>query len=466
MINEVSIKDLFGSKDAFSLEKILSNFDKKDKSEVINLLDKMVRNGDLYYSNKKKKYMLLDAVSLMKVKVCYKNGNYYAMDKDDNKIVIPSMNLNGADYNDEVIISLNDDGLGCVVRVVNKVRCEAVGEVVERFGTKFINDKVFGLIDIISSNDNNLVSGHMVRYIRDGRNAKVLSVIGHKDDPLVDVISIMAENNFYVGFSDDVYDELKDIPNSLSDEDIELAIKNGRVDFRDKEIFTIDGVDTKDIDDAISIIKNDDGTYELGVHIADVSHYVKSGSLLDKEAYERGTSVYLVDRVLPMLPHRLSNGICSLNPGVDRLAMSCIMKIKDNGKVVSSKITPSVIRSRIQMTYNKVNDILDKGIVADGYEEFVDKLKLMRELSDKLRKKMVGRGYIEFSSREAKILVDENCHPYEIKLREEGTGEHIIENFMIAANETVATHVYFMELPFLYRVHGEPNEEKINNFFE
>ena len=175
--------------------------------------------------------------------------------------------------------------------------------------------------------------------------------------------------------------------------------------------------------------------------------------------------MYLVDRVIPMLPHRLSNGICSLNPNVDRLSLSCIMEIDKNGHITDYKITKSVIRSRIQMTYNKVNDILDKNIIASGYEEYVESLQLMKELSDILRKKMVNRGYIEFESPEAKIIVDEECHPTDIKLRYQGTGEKIIENFMIAANETVGSFIFYQTLPGIYRVHDKPDEKKLTMFF-
>ena len=255
-------------------------------------------------------------------------------------------------------------------------------------------------------------------------------------------------------------EEIQDLPDDISRENLE-----GRLDLRGRTIFTIDGDDTKDIDDAISILANDDGTFELGVHIADVTHYVKPGTLLDNEAYERGTSVYLVDRVIPMLPHRLSNGICSLNPNVDRLAMSCIMKIDHKGNVISHWIGESVIRSRIQMTYHKVNDILDHDVVADGYQDFVGDLKIMRHVSDLLRQKMVKRGYIEFHSSEAKILVDENCKPVDIVLRCEGTGENMIENFMVAANETVASSIFYQQLPGIYRVHAKPDDKRLNSFF-
>ena len=203
----------------------------------------------------------------------------------------------------------------------------------------------------------------------------------------------------------------------------------GRTDLRNQMIFTIDGDDTKDIDDAISIKKLQNGNYELGVHIADVSYYVKEGSAIDQEAMERGTSVYLVDRVIPMLPHKLSNGICSLNPGVDRLAVSCVMEINHKGKVVNYNIFPSVIRSNIQMTYKKVNMILEQNRVPEGYEPYKDALLQMKELADIIRKEKHERGYIDFDVDEAKILVDENCHPTQIVKRERGAGEKLIEDF-------------------------------------
>jgi len=238
----------------------------------------------------------------------------------------------------------------------------------------------------------------------------------------------------------------------------------GRRDLRDMEIFTIDADDTKDIDDAISIEKLENGNYKLGVHIADVSYYVKEGAPLDNEAMERGTSVYLVDRVIPMLPHELSNGICSLNPDVDRLAVSCVMEFDQEGKQVDYEIFLSVIRSKIQMTYKKVNSILEDNIVPEGYEPYENSLKLMGELASILRKFKTKRGYIDFGVEEAKILVDENCKPTDVVLRERGIGENLIEDFMIAANECVATHINYMNLPFVYRVHESPKEEKIRSF--
>ena len=297
----------------------------------------------------------------------------------------------------------------------------------------------------------------------DGKNytGEIIKIIGHKNDVGVDILSFVYQYEFNPTFPDEVISATDEIPTEVSQSDIE-----GRVDLRDKTIFTIDGDDTKDIDDAISIKKLSPDVYELGVHIADVSHYVKRDSILDKEAYERGTSVYLVDRVIPMIPHKLSNGICSLNPNVDRLALSCVMNINSKGYVISYKIFPSVIRSRKQMTYNCVNQILEKNTTPEGYEPFVNDLKLMNELSNILRKKMVNHGYLEFNRPEAKILVDESCHPYKIDLRYQGTGEKLIENFMIAANETVAGFVEDKKLPGIYRVHDKPNKEKLQVFLK
>ena len=253
--------------------------------------------------------------------------------------------------------------------------------------------------------------------------------------------------------------ELDNIPNEIDENDI----KN-RTDLRDMELFTIDGDDAKDLDDAVSLKLLESGNYELGVHIADVSFYVKENTELDKEAYNRGTSVYLVDRVLPMLPHKLSNGICSLNGGVDRFAISCIMEINAKGDVVNYNVFPSVIKSKLRMTYKKVNDILERNIVDEQYKPFENTLRNMKKLSDILRENKRRRGYIDFEIPEVKIIVDEKGKPIELSKREQGTGEKLIEDFMIVANETVATYINNMELPFIYRVHGEPSQEKLNSF--
>ena len=309
-----------------------------------------------------------------------------------------------------------------------------------------------------------LVDGHKIQVsiVKEMGKYKylgeVVKIIGHKNDPGVDILSIIYDHGINDTFTDEVMEEVSALPSEVLDSD-----RKGRKDLTDMTIFTIDGDDTKDIDDAISISKKGEN-YILGVHIADVSYYVKEGTALYKEAYSRGTSVYLVDRVVPMLPHKLSNGICSLNPNVDRLAISCIMEITPNGKIVSHDIFESVIKSRIQMTYKKVNKILNDEETPEGYEPFKDDLKLMWELAKILRKEKLARGYLDFDVDEPKILVDENCKPYDVVLRERGKGENMIEDFMIAANETVAEHVFYMGLPFVYRVHEVPDNEKVEEF--
>ena len=248
-------------------------------------------------------------------------------------------------------------------------------------------------------------------------NCQIIKVLGHINDPGVDVLCIMAKHNINDAFPQDVMEQVeKEIPSYVSEEEIKERLSKTGKDLRDEVIFTIDDDDTKDIDDAISIEKLANGNYKLGVHIADVSYYVKENSPLDKEALERGTSVYLADRVTPMLPHELSNGICSLNPNVDRFAISCIMEINSNGDVVDYEIFDSIIRSRIQMTYKKVNQVIEDNVIPEGYEPFADKLRLMKELAQILRANKTRKGYIDFDIDEAKVIVDENGEAIDVVL--------------------------------------------------
>ena len=432
-------------------------------------LEEMTSKGILYYSEKKKRYLLLKNSHLMKGKLLVnpKGFGFVEIGEGKKDIYISRDNLGNARNLDIVLFEfLNDKTEGRIIKVIERNEDAFVGTVYFKDGRCMVKPDKRGLLDIeiMEEYQKGLVEGHkvLVRPITGNKYlGAIVHVIGHKHDVGVDILSFVYQNGFMPKFPEEVLESIKDMPDSVSE-----AETKGRLDLRDRVIFTIDGADTRDIDDAISVKINADDTYELGVHIADVSHYVIKDSLLDKEAYTRGTSVYLVDRVIPMLPHRLSNGICSLNPNVDRLAMSCIMKVDKKGRIVGSKITKSVIRSRIQMTYDAVNDILDKNIVADGYEPYVQDLKLMKEVSDLLRKKMVTRGYIEFSSPEAKIIVDEECKPIDIKLRNEGTGENMIENFMVAANETVGSFIFYQNLPGIYRIHDKPDEKKLTSFFQ
>ena len=439
----------------------------EDYKSVVNTLEKMTKEGILYYSEKKSRYLLLKNSHLIKGKLIMnpKGFGFVEIGEGRKDVYIHKDNLNNARNNDIVLIELSSDKTeGRITKILERDEEPLVGTVYFQKDKCMVHPDKKGSMDIeiLPEYQKGLVEGHKVVVKPVNGNqyvGEVEHVIGHKNDVGVDILSFVYENGFSPKFPDEVLKSIENMPDKV----LESELKD-RLDLRDKVIFTIDGDDTKDIDDAISIEKLDDGTYELGVHIADVSHYVEKDSLLDKEAYARGTSVYLVDRVIPMLPHRLSNGICSLNPNTDRLAMSCIMKIDNNGKITSYDIEESIIRSRIQMTYNKVNDILDKNIVAEEYTPYVEKLKLMKECSDKLRSKMVNRGYIEFKSAEAKIIVDENCKPIEIKLRNEGTGENMIENFMVAANESVGSFVFYQNLPGIYRVHDVPDEKRLNSF--
>lgn len=439
-------------------------------------LRKLVDDVVVYHSNKDK-YMILEKSHLRKgiMRANKKGFGFVEIENLEDDVYVAQENMNGAIHDDVVLVEItskmNLDRLeGRILRILKRQVERYIGEIAfdaKGIGHINLDDRKVKLnIQVPKDKAMNAVDGHkvVVELVKKLNNntkyeGKVIEVIGHKNDPGVDILSIIYKYNINTIFPDDVKEEVKNIKMEVLPEEME-----GRRDLRDMEIFTIDGADTKDIDDAISIEKFANGHYKLGVHIADVSYYVKEGSPLDNEAQERGTSVYLVDRVIPMLPHELSNGICSLNPNVDRLAISCVMEFDSTGRQLDYELFPSVIRSCKQMTYSNVNSILEKNVVPDGYEKYEKSLRLMAELAAILRKAKIKRGYLDFGVDEAKILVDENCKPTEIKLRERGVGENLIEDFMIAANECVATHIYFMNLPFVYRVHEVPKEEKIRSF--
>lgn len=441
-----------------------------------NTLDEMVSEGILYYSDKKKKYLLLENSHLVKgtLSLNEKGFGFIIINKDIKDVYVNEKNINGAQDGDLVLFEyLNKDKErpeGRIIKTIKRNYEPLVGEVILVDGEYFVKpDKKGANIYIPRDNLNGAVEGHkvVVTPLKEGnRVGKITKIIGHKNDVGVDILSFVYEYNFSPSFPDEVVEELDDIPSYLTEEEINKELSSGRRDLRSEEIFTIDGSDTKDIDDAISLSKLDDGKYKLGVHIADVSYYVKEGTKLDDEAYFRGTSVYLVDRVLPMLPHKLSNGICSLNENEDRFAFSCEMIIDDKGDIGHYEIFKSIIRSRKKMTYEEVNKILEENTTSEDYKPFEKTLLLMNELSKILRKKMIRRGYIEFESTEAKIKVDENCHPTHIESRVQRSGEELIENFMIAANETVASSIYYKNLPGIYRVHDKPDEKRLGEFMK
>lgn len=304
---------------------------------------------------------------------------------------------------------------------------------------------------------------HYPAYKGEDMRGVVTETIGHKDEPGIEILSIVHKHNIRSEFPDEVLAEAEQVPDQISAADLK-----GRRDLRGQQIITIDGADAKDLDDAVTVERLDNGHFQLGVHIADVSHYVREDSALDKEAFERGTSSYLTDRVIPMLPQRLSNGICSLHPKVDRLTLSCEMEINQQGNVVAYDIFPSVIRSVERMTYEAVNHILEEKHpqTRKQYQSLVPMLEEMAELHHILEQKRRHRGAIDFDSDEAKIIVNKDGKAIDIELRERRVGERLIESFMLAANETVSEHYSKADLPILYRVHEQPDESKMKRFLE
>ena len=445
----------------------------EEYEELENVLNKLCQEGKIYYSEKKKRYTPIENTNFKtgRLLVNPKGYGFVVLDESFNEddIFISGPNLLDGRNNDIVVVEMLNRNTreGRVIRVLKRDDSVLVGLVFAEDGRYYVKpDKdEYGDIYIPNENLKSAIPGHkvLVKPMNTGREyiGEIIKIIGHKNDVGVDILSYVYQYEFDPTFRDEVIDAVENIPMEIKESELQ-----GREDLRDKMIFTIDGDDTKDIDDAISIKKISPDVYELGVHIADVSHYVEKDGIIDKDAYERGTSVYLVDRVIPMLPHKLSNGICSLNPDEDRLALSCIMNINSKGHVIKYKIHKSIIRSRKQMTYTCVNDILENDHVPEGYEPFVKDLKLMNELSNILRTKMVNHGYLEFNRPEPKIIVDEEGKPIEIKLREQRTGEKLIENFMIAANETVAGYIEDMKVPGIYRVHDKPNKEKLEVFLK
>ena len=441
-------------------------------TELEDNLKELVTEGVLHMS-KNREYMLMNNTKSLKVGKLRinKNGNGF-VECEPEDIFVHSNDLNGAINGDfvevEIKTRLNDpEPEGYIRNILKRDLKNVVGEMVKDKKTlafKPDDEKLNIAVKLTKESMKGCVEGHkvIISIIKEIGNrtflGKVEKIIGHKNDPGVDILTIAAKHSIETEFSEEVKRELKNIPDEVCENDL-----IGRTDLTKEMIFTIDGDDTKDIDDAISV-KRDGKNYVLGVHIADVSNYVKVGSALYDSAFSRGTSSYLADTVIPMIPHQLSNGICSLNPEVIRLTLSCIMTIDNNGKVISYDIFPSYIKSRKQMTYKNVNKILDENIIPEGYGEFADTLKLMHELSKILRQEKINRGYIDFGIDEAKVIQDENGKAIDIVKRIQGTGEKLIEDFMIAANETVATHISNMDLPFIYRVHDLPNAEKIEDF--
>ena len=462
---------------------MLLDIPKAKRSELMEVLDSLVADGTIGVS-KKGKYMKPENVALVGTFESTSRGFGFVVipDREDDIFVKANDTMN-AFYHDKVKVVITTEKNGGK-RAEGKIVAIVEHEVKEVVGT-FQKNRTYGFVipdnakincDIFIPQEfmNGAVEGSKVvasisDYGSQSKNpqGKVTEVLGHIDDPGVDIMSIIKAYDLLVEFPESVKKAINDIPDVVSEKD-----KAGRVDLRNVQMVTIDGEDAKDLDDAVSISK-EGPVYHLGVHIADVSHYVTEGSALDKEALKRGTSVYLVDRVIPMIPHKLSNGICSLNQGEDRLALSCLMDIDEKGNIVGHRICETVINVDRRMSYTSVKKILVDNDTNEimKYKELVPMFHMMEEAAELLRKKRFARGSVDFDFPESKIILDENGHPTDIKPYDRNVATKIIEDFMLAANETVAEDYFWQDMPFLYRTHENPDPEKmrklatfINNF--
>ena len=449
---------------------------KQMRREFTKILDELLEEGRISISSRGK-YGLTEAFAISGTLETNPRGfGFVKIEGREEDVFISADDMKDALQGDKVLIVLKNreqDGKkaeGKIIRVLKRGYTDVIGT--------FHKNKTFGFVvpdnpkitrDIFVPLEKSLcarngekVSVHITSYgdARKKPEGKIREILGHVNDPGTDILSIAKSYEIPMRFSADVEKELESIPDDISEESLD-----GRLDIRDWQTVTIDGEDAKDLDDAITLTKEGDN-YCLGVHIADVTHYVKEGSALDIEALKRGTSVYLIDRVIPMLPQKLSNGICSLNAGTDRLALSCIMEIDSKGTILNHKIVETVLRVDRRMSYTAVKKILadrDEDLMEE-YHEFVPMFQRMEELSGILRKKRFSRGAIDFDFPESKIVLNEKGRPVEIKPYERNVATKLIEDFMLAANETVAEDYYWQELPFLYRVHENPDEEKMAKF--
>ena len=411
-----------------------------------------------------------------------KGFGFVAIEGQEQDIFIPADKVKDAMHGDRVLVSVDSANSGkrpegTVIRVTEHVNKTIIGfyQKSKNFGFVIPDNQRLGKdIFVPQGKDMGAVTGHkvVIRVTDFGGDRQkpegvITEIIGHVNDPGTDILSIVKAYGLPEGFPEAVMDQVEGIQDEVTAKDLA-----GRKDIRDWQTVTIDGEDAKDLDDAITLTRQGEG-YRLGVHIADVTNYVTEGSPLDQEALDRGTSIYLVDRVIPMLPHKLSNGICSLNQGTDRLALSCIMDIDGKGNVTGHEIAETVICVDRRMTYTAVNAVVtlrDEAVMAE-YEGFVEFFDLMKELADLLRDKRRQRGAIDFDFPESKIILDEHGKPIEIKPYERNAATKIIEDFMLLANETIAEDYFWQELPFVYRTHDKPDPEKmkrlgtfINNF--
>lgn len=461
---------------------IILNVPKEDREDLKEVLDELILEGKIGISKKGKYGMPSQNILVGKYEGTPKGFGFVVIDGEEDDIFISESNTHGALNGDRVQVALRSSQTGKrregeIINIIEHAVSEVVGLFQKNKNFGFVipdNSKISKDIFIPLEKSKGAVTGHkvVVRLTSYGDNNRkpegvITEIIGHINDPGTDIMSIIKGLEIPLEFPNEVMKQTESIPDEVSGKDIA-----GRLDLRDVKMVTIDGEDAKDLDDAVSL-KMEGDKYILGVHIADVSNYVTENSPLDKEAIKRGTSVYLVDRVIPMLPHKLSNGICSLNAGVDRLALSCIMEIDAKGNVVGHKIAETVVNIDKRMDYTTVNKIITDNdeIAIKENADVTDMLKQMNELALLLREKRHKRGSIDFDFPETKIILDEKGNPVEIKPYERNLATKLIEDFMLIANETVAEDYFWQELPFVYRTHDNPDAEKmlklglfINNF--
>lgn len=451
---------------------ILLQVPKDQRNELKKVMDALVADGKVSVTQKGK-YVKGTAKQLVGTYQAHARGfGFVTVEGQADDIFISEDDANGAFHMDqvEVVITKAPEGKrreGKIVRILSHGMVKLVGYFQKNKNFGFVipdNDRFVKDIFVPLERSKGAVTGHKVvveltSYGKDGKKpeGKVVEIIGHVNDPGTDIMSIVKGYDLPVEFPEKVLNQAERVA-----KDVTSADMAGRMDIRSWRMVTIDGEDAKDLDDAISITKEGEN-YQLGVHIADVTNYVQERSALDREAYERGTSVYLVDRVIPMLPHALSNGICSLNAGEDRLALSCIMTVNPKGEVIDHKIAETVVHIDQRMSYTSVKKILEDRDPEEmeAYKEFVPMFELMAELAKILREKRHRRGSIDFDFPESKIMLNADGTPTEIRPYDRNTATKIIEDFMLLANETVAEDYFWQEIPFVYRTHDVPDEEKI-----
>ncbi|MDI3534605.1 MAG: ribonuclease [Thermosediminibacterales bacterium] len=458
-------------------ELIKAFFIKKNEIGLfLSLLDDMEKDGQIV-KTRRGRYGVPERMNLVVGRLQGNPKGFAFLIPDDlnfSDVFIPLENLNGAMHNDRVIVRISKkmhngkSAEGEVIRILERANNTLIGtyEHSRYFGFVVPDDnRIFHDVFIPKDNSKGAKTGQKVvvmieKWPEKRRNpeGRIIEILGDKDKPGIDILSIIKKHKLPEEFPQEVMLQAEKIKDKVSARDAE-----GRLDLRNVKMVTIDGEDAKDLDDAVSIEKLSNGNYKLGVHIADVSYYVKEGTPLDREARKRGCSVYLVDRVIPMLPPKLSNGICSLNAGTDRLAMSVIMEFDKNANIVDYEITPSIININERMTYTDVTKILveNDADLLKRYDYLIDDFRIMEELCLKLHQKRVSRGSIDFDFDEAKVILNEEGKPIEIKKVKRTISHRIIEEFMLVCNEVVAEHMFWLNVPFVYRVHEVPDPEKI-----